>query len=63
MYVVKQKTAASVNLKDVIEETATCRKWWKGYVVGTYDGRVELKTYTVGRRKTKELGFVWVSVL
>jgi len=35
----------------------------KGCVVGTYDGRVELKAYMVGRRKTKELGLVWVSVL
>jgi|TergutCu122P1_1016479.scaffolds.fasta_scaffold832218_1 hypothetical protein len=26
-------------------------------------GRVELKTYRVDRRKTKDLGLVWVSVL
>jgi hypothetical protein len=49
-----------LQLKDVIEEMATCRK---GYVVGTNDDRVDLKTYRVGRRKTKDLGLVWVSVL
>jgi len=32
MYVVKQKTAAS--LKDFIDEMATWRKCWEGYVVG-----------------------------
>ena len=52
-----------LQLKDVIEEMATWRKCWKGYVFGRYDGRVELKTYRVDRRKTKELGLVWVSVL
>jgi len=32
-----------LQLKDVTEEMATWRKCWKSYVVGTYDGRVELK--------------------